>query len=202
MSTHLLEQICDEVDSLYSDGKDIYVIDVLKKLKVDSSHPAAEEFRSFTREYMVLLSNHKKEMRELGLQEEIDTDRVVKNGTIFGALGLLFVPEYTPFDLEMYGVTLGTAALIGIGLTLYDETKKKGINLFYTGLGTFAGGIICGLFELLTESDFARHFGAAFGGLTGYLRDLEISEPEDNPAGQLDTKMKELNSEYRTKKEI
>jgi hypothetical protein len=72
------------------------------------------------------------------------------------------------FHPREYMAPIGAA--IGLGLTLYDETTKRGMNLAYPFWGTLVGEIVGSVIDNHSEDHTFAYLGAAVGLTLGLAK--------------------------------
>ncbi len=100
-------------------------------------------------------------------KKDISLGRIALVTLSYGTAGALIGHEHA------YVIAPATA-LIGAGASVYDEVKKKGMNLFWPGMGMLVGGLIGELFKVEYNQQYFPHIlsygGAALGGALGFYK--------------------------------
>jgi hypothetical protein len=208
MSVQLLEQICNRVDLLLFEEKDISIDIVLAEFEIDSSHQSFDEFKEFGGDYKKLRENYKFEIERIDLASKgASIKRVLLNAGIFGIGGAVLSSDTGPINLDFYrnafnGFFPLLASITGGALTLYDEVKRKGLNMSYIGTGMYFGYATINLANSLISFDdtsLLKYVGAIAGGFGGnFIRNLRKSNADyGNKTGE---KIDRLCDTYEDKK--
>lgn len=213
MSVKILEEICSEADLRISTnpGQSVDIsmnpeqsIDaILKKVGIDqilkessgTDEMTVKYYKEFARVYTKLTRDYLKKREEA--RPEINWQRVIKNGAIFAAISLLYEPNYE--FTNPYVVAAG--ALAGANITLYDETKHKGIDLLYIGLGAFVGAFAGIIFGSTRGNDPIKYVTGLIGIATGF--GLALRNAKGNAAEEKYRLQRQLDDSYkRDRKEL
>lgn len=103
-------------------------------------------------------------------KKDISLRRIALVTLCYGTAGALIGHEHA------YVIAPATA-LIGAGASVYDEVKKRGMNLFWPGMGMLVGGLIGSIFEGDSNKNFSpflSYGGAALGGALGFYKSILI----------------------------
>jgi hypothetical protein len=163
MSKGLLETIATEIDYLIEKDEIVDSVSVLNNLDIPSSDKNRKSYVKFIEKYSDLIKEYKEEKQELLSQNEVSFDfgRIGWNTFYGGLLGLLF-------DQTAYIAPIGAA--LGCGLTVYDETKKRGMDLSSVAWGTIIGGFLGNIFDS-PNSDLYAYVGAGAGASIGLIKE-------------------------------
>jgi len=97
-------------------------------------------------------------------KKDIRLSRIALATLGYGFVGAFFVEDTVIAPLT---------ASIGLGASLYDELKQKGMNLVWPAAGILAGGFLGSLFDI-DHNQYAPHIlsygGATLGGALGFYK--------------------------------
>lgn len=181
MSKELLEDICAEIDSQVMAGEVVHIGEVLRIFDADS-HPNNLKYTEFVRSYTTLTEGYYNKRIALrpNKYENIDLGRVLFNMCVGGFFGSVFDP---------YAGIVGGFA--GGGLTVYDERKKKDMNLLPVAGGAVLGGVI-GSFIDAENSHVYIYIGAGIGASLGFAIEFFEAKNREQKIKQLDDKHNHL----------
>jgi len=103
-------------------------------------------------------------------ENDINLERIALTTLGYGLLGTLFED-----DTIMAPLT----ATIGLGASMYDEFKQKGMNLVTPAAGIFVGGLMGSLFDINANEyvpNILSYGGAVLGGGLGFYKSYKRSD--------------------------
>ncbi len=110
-------------------------------------------------------------------QRDISLERIAWTTIGYGLAGSFFPDAY---------LVAPVTAVAGFGLSVYDELKRKGMNLVLPAAGILVGGLIGSAFDI-DSNKYLPHVlvygGATLGGALGMLKSFisrERSEERDH----------------------
>lgn len=196
MAVSILEKICLVIDR-QSPEADNSIEDILKKANIPLQDPDENEYKEFAAAYMALARKHFDEKQRL---MQPDSGRVMVNTIGFAAISLIYMPKSHIHNQSLYDIAaiIAAGALIGAGLTIYDERKQKGMNLLYAGMGAL-GGAAFGLFlGDAYGSDALKYVFGLIGSVTGAA--LMLRNAKKDAYMLKNVQMQGLEREYKNKK--
>ncbi|MEK6845447.1 MAG: hypothetical protein AABY26_01705 [Nanoarchaeota archaeon] len=97
-------------------------------------------------------------------EKDIRLGRIALTTLGYGFVGAMFDDAHVVAPLT---------AAIGLSASVYDEVKKRGMDLFWPGMGMLVGGLIGTAFDADSNKYFPHIFsygGAALGGALGFYK--------------------------------
>ena len=156
----MIDDICAELDHTLLAGREDAPEDILHRLGIAEEHPQRNVFILFINRYCKLTEEYLENKEELEHELQIHGKRIGWNSFFGAAIGSILPP---------FGPAAAAGALMGAGITLYDELEGRRRNFVPAALGALIGGLVGSLFDSKTSA-LCSYVGAGIGAAIGALK--------------------------------